>query len=620
MGHRGTQAGPQPMSQVTSVDLASRAEALRRERRYDAAAALLERAVAEGPGDFACLLALARCYRSLGRFDDSDRLFRLAIESRPEEMQARAEHVRMLVQCRLPKEARHALGRALALAPYNPQLAVLAAEIGEEGEEGDAPLYAQLEYGAFKRLWALNEDLNRKFKKDPGGAVIGLLEAALVADCHDTALGLARFVMTQMPGYMPSSRAKALSLVLESLLAHGEVEAARAALIEHFDVVHLRDELMALCSRLMAGGDAIQPEYLKVPSGGLNAFYLDGMGAAGGEAALKLLFCDSVQFLKRPDNHLLLASHFARQGDAGSCRDFVNRFLAAHGMESVTELVLGTNILAGLAFDRPPPTGTTGPLVSVVMAARNAASMLGYSVRSILEQTHMPVEVLLCDDASEDGTLDQAVELFGSHPRVRLFRSAAPQGPYNIRNALIGRARGEYLTFHDADDLALPTRLARQLAFLGQTPEALAVCGQWCRVTPQGRFVFFKDQSALRLATVSILARREAFLRYGPYDAVLHGADTDLIERMRSIHGNAVVQTLKQPLLFGLWSESSLTRQIGSEATEDGFRGEARRQYSEAKFRQRFELASHGAVQPLSLAAHMPPRDVVAVAEKEVPA
>jgi len=66
------------------------------------------------------------------------------------------------------------------------------------------------------------------------------------------------------------------------------------------------------------------------------------------------------------------------------------------------------------------------------------------------------------------------------------------------------------------------------------------------------------------------------------------------VERIKAIHGSAAVLEESTPIIFGLWSNSSLTRTAGSESTEDGYRSESRRIYAETKMRSRLSGAFWG--------------------------
>jgi glycosyltransferase involved in cell wall biosynthesis len=223
--------------------------------------------------------------------------------------------------------------------------------------------------------------------------------------------------------------------------------------------------------------------------------------------------------------------------------------------------------------------------VSVIIAARDAEDTLGYAVGSILGQTYQDLEVLVCDDASTDGTIG-ALEAFRADPRLRVFQSQAPQGPYNIRNQLIGLASGEFVTFQDADDLSVPTRIERQVTALCRD-NLRFVTSRWLRTTADGRIVFSSEGICVRPCLVSLLGRRTTFNALGLYRQAVCAADTDFFEEARLIYGHDAVLELRQPLVLGLSENGSLTRRPGLEATSNGYRAAPRRTYAEAAFVQR---------------------------------
>jgi glycosyltransferase involved in cell wall biosynthesis len=210
---------------------------------------------------------------------------------------------------------------------------------------------------------------------------------------------------------------------------------------------------------------------------------------------------------------------------------------------------------------------------------------LRYAARSILEQSYRNLELLICDDDPDNPCLD-ALGPLKSDPRVRLFRSNRSQGTYNIRNNLLRHARGSLVTFHDSDDLAFPDRIENQVNYLRQNDVA-GVCGQWYRVSRDGQFVFSSEHSVARIAVVSLMAPKHVFETAGPYRSAKFGADTEYYEGLRLRFGSTAVPIMQQPLIFGLSSETSLTRRAGMEATEDGYRSAARRTYAATSARSR---------------------------------
>jgi glycosyltransferase involved in cell wall biosynthesis len=99
----------------------------------------------------------------------------------------------------------------------------------------------------------------------------------------------------------------------------------------------------------------------------------------------------------------------------------------------------------------------------------NAERTIGASIRSILPQSHSNWELLLCDDGSTDASRELArafddprIVVWGDHQRLQLGARL---------NECIDRARGEYIARMDADDIAYPRRLEKQLSFLEDHPD-----------------------------------------------------------------------------------------------------------------------------------------------------
>ena len=109
--------------------------------------------------------------------------------------------------------------------------------------------------------------------------------------------------------------------------------------------------------------------------------------------------------------------------------------------------------------DSPAP-----PSVSILIAAYNAQSFLHRAVESALQQTLPVKEVLIVDDASQDGTVAAACRLVQQDPRVRLISLPVNGGPSAARNAGLDAATGDWVAVLDADDAYLPQRLERMLA------------------------------------------------------------------------------------------------------------------------------------------------------------
>ncbi len=106
------------------------------------------------------------------------------------------------------------------------------------------------------------------------------------------------------------------------------------------------------------------------------------------------------------------------------------------------------------------------PTVSVVIPAYNSSRYLRQAIRSVLDQTHRVLEVIVVDDGSSDNSATLASR-FGTPVRV-LRREHAGIGA--SRNSGFAAARGEFIALLDADDLWEPQKLERQLEMFAADP------------------------------------------------------------------------------------------------------------------------------------------------------
>jgi glycosyltransferase involved in cell wall biosynthesis len=194
------------------------------------------------------------------------------------------------------------------------------------------------------------------------------------------------------------------------------------------------------------------------------------------------------------------------------------------------------------------------PLISVIMAAYNAAEFIGPALDSLFAQDWDPFEVIVVDDGSTDAT----AELAESYPGLRCIRQENA-GAAVARNTAIAAASGELVANLDSDDILPPRRLTVQASYLVAHPEVGCVFGrqEWLNPPPWlGRDQVYGDLDGIPLS--SAMFRRKVLLDLGGYDqAFAPSEDTDLVIRMRE--AGIPYHVLPEVVLYRRYHESSLT-------------------------------------------------------------
>jgi glycosyltransferase involved in cell wall biosynthesis len=187
----------------------------------------------------------------------------------------------------------------------------------------------------------------------------------------------------------------------------------------------------------------------------------------------------------------------------------------------------------------------SSPVVSVIMAVYNGAALLPETLASLRAQKLQDWELIAVDDCSKDDSVG-VLERLGD-PRVRVIRSETNGGPVVARNRAFAEARGRYVAGLDQDDISLPERFAKQVAFLDAHPEtALVSCatdywidgrrlpGNWPRpLTPLLIDWLMLIQNPI--AWSSVMFRADAARRLDPFErpAMRYVEDFDLYQRLR---------------------------------------------------------------------------------------
>ena len=181
--------------------------------------------------------------------------------------------------------------------------------------------------------------------------------------------------------------------------------------------------------------------------------------------------------------------------------------------------------------------------VSVIIPVYNGEAFLAEAVESVQRQAYQPLELIIVDDVSTDGTAEVAANLPGHVRYVCQPNHGAPAA----RNKGLKMARGNVIAFLDADDLWHENKLALQLARLASNPSAEVIVGYSQLLVPTAsesklsKFERF-GEPWLFLNLASAVFRKSVFEKVGLFDQELSQTDDlDWFMRARELKVSMIV-------------------------------------------------------------------------------
>lgn len=172
--------------------------------------------------------------------------------------------------------------------------------------------------------------------------------------------------------------------------------------------------------------------------------------------------------------------------------------------------------------------------VSIIIPLHNRRELLKRALYSVLNQTILPLEILICDDGSDDNP-QSIMSNFANVDDIPIYwlRSEKCHGVSHARNRGIAAANGKFIAFLDSDDEWLPKKLELQSAFFSEHPQFNIIHGEeiWIRngvrVNPCEKFrksggdIFNRSVNFSLIAPSAVMAKREVFDKCGVFDESL---------------------------------------------------------------------------------------------------
>jgi glycosyltransferase involved in cell wall biosynthesis len=198
---------------------------------------------------------------------------------------------------------------------------------------------------------------------------------------------------------------------------------------------------------------------------------------------------------------------------------------------------------------------TSEPLVTVGMAVYNGEEFLSSAIASITSQRYRNWELLIVDDGSTDSSAD--IVQSQSDPRIHYVRNEVNRGLVGVRNQIMERAQGRFLSWLDQDDVAAPDRLSTQVSYLAAHGH-ISACGSWTRIitdTSAGT----TNLTAIRLPTDQAQIRAQMPFR----NPIACNTATMRLADFRD-RGLVFRPEFGNSLDYDLWSQASDTLQLAN--------------------------------------------------------
>lgn len=204
------------------------------------------------------------------------------------------------------------------------------------------------------------------------------------------------------------------------------------------------------------------------------------------------------------------------------------------------------------------------PLVSVIMPAYNAEHYIELAVESIINQTYQNFELIVVNDASKDGTgvvLRRLAKHYPKKMRVIHLKKNVNRGGDGAGNIGFTYAKGDFIARMDADDIAHPERLERQVKYFLAHPKCAVlgtnaqiidqngeVIGQ--KLMPQSHKEIFAEYFSLHpMIHPTIMVRRSALLNKGQFYRTDLNSNNDYLTFFTMIVSGLQFHNLQEKLL-----------------------------------------------------------------------
>ncbi len=168
-------------------------------------------------------------------------------------------------------------------------------------------------------------------------------------------------------------------------------------------------------------------------------------------------------------------------------------------------------------------------LVSVIIPAFNCEEYILESIESIISQSYSNLEILVCDDASDDRTWSVLKGI--SDSRLKLFQNNKNEGVVPTKNFLLAKSQGEFIVFQDADDWSHPLRVEKLVEQFTLDQDLSACASDTIKVNSKetglttgvnSKYIFLTDCPMLFFIPPTLMIKRRVYDNIGGFNIFLN--------------------------------------------------------------------------------------------------
>ena len=197
------------------------------------------------------------------------------------------------------------------------------------------------------------------------------------------------------------------------------------------------------------------------------------------------------------------------------------------------------------------------PLVSIILPVYNSENTIGKAIKSIIDQSYSSWELLIIDDGSGDGTIEVIKTLSSKDHRIKTFRLSTNKGVAFARNIGLHFAKGEFITFHDADDYSHEERLEYQVFEFLSEPSLSIVVFKCVRVNEHNEVYIINGKAKWNRVSGMMFAKCLVD-EIGYFKQTHISEDSEYHERILAVFGRGKRKIINKVLYFALFNPNSL--------------------------------------------------------------